>query len=115
MLSDKMEQCTVFMNSCALWDVSGAFWSFSKCNITIPHLHPLCRCETPLYVVNFEVFDFRLSKLTGRMAMENDHTHRSEISAADRRHGQSNMCRCRHFTVHRHSPVKSDTVVLSLR
>jgi hypothetical protein len=25
----------VFMNS---WDVSGAFWSFSKCNITILHL-----------------------------------------------------------------------------
>ena len=25
----------MFMNS---WDVSGAFWSFSKCNITIPHL-----------------------------------------------------------------------------
>ena len=35
MLPDKMEHCIVFMNS---WDVSGAFWSFSKCNITIPHL-----------------------------------------------------------------------------
>ena len=32
---DTMEHCIVFMNS---WDVSGAFWSFSKCNITIPHL-----------------------------------------------------------------------------
>ena len=36
MLPDKMEQCNVFMNS---WDVSGAFWSFSKCNITIPTPH----------------------------------------------------------------------------
>ena len=35
MLPDKMEHCIVFMNS---WDVSGAFWSFSKCNIIIPHL-----------------------------------------------------------------------------
>jgi hypothetical protein len=35
MLPDKMERCIVLMNS---WDVSGAFWSFSKCNITIPHL-----------------------------------------------------------------------------
>jgi len=35
MLPDKMEHCIVFMNS---WDVSGVFWSFSKCNITIPHL-----------------------------------------------------------------------------
>ena len=35
MLLDTMEHCIVFMNS---WDVSGAFWSFSKCNITIPHL-----------------------------------------------------------------------------
>jgi hypothetical protein len=34
MLPDKMEHCIVFMNS---WDVSGVFWSFSKCNITIPH------------------------------------------------------------------------------
>ena len=34
MLPDKMEHCIVFMNS---WDVSDAFWSFSKCNITIPH------------------------------------------------------------------------------
>ena len=29
----KMEHCIVFMNS---WDVSDVFWSFSKCNITIP-------------------------------------------------------------------------------
>ena len=29
-----MEHCFVFMNS---WDVSDVFWSFSKCNITIPH------------------------------------------------------------------------------
>ena len=28
MLPDTMEHCIVFMNS---WDVSGAFWSFSKC------------------------------------------------------------------------------------
>jgi len=35
MLPDKMEHCIVFMNS---WDVSGVFWSFSKCNIKIPHL-----------------------------------------------------------------------------
>ena len=35
MLPDKMEHCIVFMNS---WDVSGAFWSFSKCNIIIPRL-----------------------------------------------------------------------------
>ena len=34
MLPDKMEHCIVFMNS---WDVSGAFWSFSKCNFIIPH------------------------------------------------------------------------------
>ena len=34
MLPDKMEHCIVFMNS---WDVSDVFWSFSKCNITIPH------------------------------------------------------------------------------
>ena len=34
MLKDKMEHCIVFMNS---WDVSDVFWSFSKCNITIPH------------------------------------------------------------------------------
>ena len=37
MLPDKMEHCIVFMNS---WDVSGVFWSFSKCNITITHLPP---------------------------------------------------------------------------
>ena len=37
MLPDKMEHCIVFMNS---WDVSGVFWSFSKCNITTPHLPP---------------------------------------------------------------------------
>ena len=41
MLPDKMEHCIVFMSS---WDVSGAFWSFSKCNITIPVTYPL----TPL-------------------------------------------------------------------
>jgi hypothetical protein len=35
MLPDKMEHCIVFMNS---WALSGAFWRFSKCNITIPHL-----------------------------------------------------------------------------
>ena len=35
MLPDQMEHCNVSMNS---WDMSGAFWSFSKCNITIPHL-----------------------------------------------------------------------------
>ena len=35
MLSDKIEHCIVFMN---YWDVSGVFWSFSKCNIKIPHL-----------------------------------------------------------------------------
>ena len=35
MLPDKMEHCIVFMNS---WDVSGVFWSFSKCKIKIPHL-----------------------------------------------------------------------------
>ena len=35
MLPDKMEHCIVFMNS---WDVSGVFWSFSKCNIKSPHL-----------------------------------------------------------------------------
>ena len=34
MLPDKIEHCIVFMN---YWDVSGVFWSFSKCNITIPH------------------------------------------------------------------------------
>ena len=34
MLPNKMEHCIVFMNS---WDVSGAFWSFSKCNFIIPH------------------------------------------------------------------------------
>jgi hypothetical protein len=61
MLSDKMEHCIVFMNS---WDVSGAFWSFSKCKSTIPHLpadpsnvpsigihhgvHAPCRGSTPL-------------------------------------------------------------------
>ena len=35
MLPDKKEHCIVFMKS---WDVSSAFWSFSKCNITIPLL-----------------------------------------------------------------------------
>ena len=35
MLPDKLEHCIVFMN---YWDVSGVFWSFSKCNIKIPHL-----------------------------------------------------------------------------
>ena len=35
MLPDKIEHCIVFMNN---WDVSGVFWSFSKCNIKIPHL-----------------------------------------------------------------------------
>ena len=35
MLPDKIEHCIVFMN---YWDVSGVFWSFSKCNIKIPHL-----------------------------------------------------------------------------
>jgi hypothetical protein len=33
MLPDKMEHSIVFMH---FWDVSGAFWSFSKFNITIP-------------------------------------------------------------------------------
>jgi len=41
MLPDKIEHCIVFMN---YWDVSGVFWSFSKCNIKIPHLP----AETPL-------------------------------------------------------------------
>ena len=35
MLPDKIEHCIIFMN---YWDVSGVFWSFSKCNIKIPHL-----------------------------------------------------------------------------
>ena len=35
MLPDAIEHCIVFMN---YWDVSGVFWSFSKCNIKIPHL-----------------------------------------------------------------------------
>ena len=35
MLPDNIEHCIVFMN---YWGVSGVFWSFSKCNITIPHL-----------------------------------------------------------------------------
>ena len=35
MLPDKIEHCIMFMN---YWDVSGVFWSFSKCNIKIPHL-----------------------------------------------------------------------------
>ena len=35
MLPDKIEHCIVFMN---YWDVFGVFWSFSKCNIKIPHL-----------------------------------------------------------------------------
>jgi hypothetical protein len=35
MLPDKIEHCIVFMK---YWDVSGVFWSFSKCNIKIPHL-----------------------------------------------------------------------------
>jgi len=35
MLPDKIEHCIVFIN---YWDVSGVFWSFSKCNIKIPHL-----------------------------------------------------------------------------
>ena len=35
MLPDKIEHCIVFMN---YWDVSGVFWSFSKCKIKIPHL-----------------------------------------------------------------------------
>ena len=35
MLPDKIEHRIVFMNS---WDVSGGFWSFLKCNLTIPHL-----------------------------------------------------------------------------
>ena len=35
MLPDKIEHCIVIMN---YWDVSGVFWSFSKCNIKIPHL-----------------------------------------------------------------------------
>ena len=35
MLPDKLEHCIVFMN---YWDVFGVFWSFSKCNIKIPHL-----------------------------------------------------------------------------
>ena len=34
MLPDNIEHCIVFMN---YWGVSGVFWSFSKCNITIPH------------------------------------------------------------------------------
>jgi hypothetical protein len=34
MLPDKIEHCIVFMN---YWDVSDVFWSFSKCNINIPH------------------------------------------------------------------------------
>ena len=45
MLPDKIEHYIVFMN---YWDVSGVFWSFSKCNIKIPHL-PLYTqvCTTP--------------------------------------------------------------------
>ena len=35
MLPDAIEHCIVFMN---YWDVSGVFWSFSKCKIKIPHL-----------------------------------------------------------------------------
>ena len=35
MLPDNIEHCIVFMN---YWDVSGVFWSFSKCKIKIPHL-----------------------------------------------------------------------------
>ena len=35
MLPAKIEHCIIFMN---YWDVSGVFWSFSKCNIKIPHL-----------------------------------------------------------------------------
>ena len=35
MLPDAIEHCIVFMN---YWDVSGVLWSFSKCNIKIPHL-----------------------------------------------------------------------------
>ena len=35
MLPDKIEHCIVLMN---YWDVSGVLWSFSKCNIKIPHL-----------------------------------------------------------------------------
>ena len=35
MLPDTIEHCIVFMN---YWDVSGVFWSFSKCKIKIPHL-----------------------------------------------------------------------------
>ena len=35
MLPDKIEHCIVFIN---YWDVFGVFWSFSKCNIKIPHL-----------------------------------------------------------------------------
>ena len=35
MLPDNIEHCIVFMN---YWGMSGVFWSFSKCNITIPHL-----------------------------------------------------------------------------
>ena len=38
MLPDKMVHCIVFMNSSDVsMDVSDVFWSFSKCNITIPH------------------------------------------------------------------------------
>ena len=38
MLPDKIEHCIVFMNYWDVWVVSGVFWSFSKCNIKIPHL-----------------------------------------------------------------------------
>ena len=49
MLPDKIEHCIVFMN---YWDVSGVFWSFSKCNIIIkiPHLPALPL--TPLRLIS---------------------------------------------------------------
>ena len=52
MLPDKMEHCIVFMNSSDVsMDVSDVFWSFSKCNITIPHFPTVpsnaCRRHTP--------------------------------------------------------------------
>jgi hypothetical protein len=58
MLPDKIEHCIVFMD---YWDVSGVFWSFSKCKIKIPHLpadpssrvsqsHTQCRRAVPVAV-----------------------------------------------------------------
>ena len=62
MLPDKMEHCIVFMNS---WDVSDVFWSFSKCNITIPHFptdpstaiysNPIAHLYSPHYVYETEI------------------------------------------------------------